>query len=171
MKPQKHGEMIQIDHMTVTKNSIRVKHFQAWDPTTRVLLAEVYSNATSRTAKRFLGKVVDELPFPVKSIQVDGGSEFMRDFESDCKDRGIPLYVLPPCRPQYNGGVERGNRIMREEFYARNDLTADSVGAMRFELGKAVKKYNSFRPHHSLKGMTPFEYTQKILEGSDLSHM
>ncbi|MEJ6712498.1 MAG: integrase core domain-containing protein, partial [Rhodobacterales bacterium] len=62
------------------------------------------------------------------------------------------------ARPKYNGGVERGNRTFREEFYACRDLIADSIGAMRFELRKAVEKYNKFRPHHALKGRTPMEY-------------
>jgi putative transposase len=31
---------------------------------------------------------------------------------------------------------------------------------MRFELRKAVEKYNKFRPHHALKGRTPMEYLQ-----------
>jgi len=50
------------------------------------------------------------------------------------------------------------NRTFREEFYACRDLIADSIGAMRFELRKAVDKYNTFRPHHALKGKTPMEY-------------
>jgi putative transposase len=29
---------------------------------------------------------------------------------------------------------------------------------MRFDLRKAVEKYNTFRPHHALKGKTPMEY-------------
>ena len=78
-------------------------------------------------AKRFLKKLIDEVPFKVKSIQVDGGSEFMGDFEQECKARKIPLFVLPPKTPKYNGGVERGNRIFREEFYNRDDLLGDTM--------------------------------------------
>ena len=70
----------------------------------------------------------------------------------------IPIVVLPPARPKYNGGVERGNRTFREEFYACRDLIADSIGAMRFELRKAVDRYNTPRPHHALKGKTSMEY-------------
>jgi len=51
-----------------------------------------------------------------------------------------------------------GNRTFREEFYYCPDLIADSIGDMRFELKKAVEKYNTYRPHHSLKGKTPMEY-------------
>lgn len=84
MKSFKPGEMIQIDHMTVTKNNISMKHFQAWDPKTKTIVAEVASNATSSAAAKFLRKVVQEMPFKILSIQVDGGSEFMRHFETEC---------------------------------------------------------------------------------------
>ena len=36
-------------------------------------------------------------------------------FEDTCKEKEIPLYVLPPRSPQKNGGVERMNRTMRED--------------------------------------------------------
>jgi len=47
---------------------------------------------------------------------------------------------------------------------------ADSIGAMRFELGKAVEKYNTYRPHHALAGLTPMAYiknTQKADESQN----
>ncbi|HQS83708.1 MAG: hypothetical protein B7Y25_03170 [Alphaproteobacteria bacterium 16-39-46] len=71
---------------------------------------------------------------------------------------------LPPSRPQWNGGVERGNRIFREEFYARKDIKAESLCSLRSELKIAVHKYNSYRPHNSLNGLTPLEYIQSILK-------
>lgn len=163
MKAQKPGELIQIDHMSVTKHNLSMKEFRAWDPITKVIIADVTSNATSAAAAKFLRKVIAEMPFSVKSVQVDGGSEFMKDFENECLKLDIPLFVLPPSRPQYNGGVERGNRTFREEFYARDDIQAESIGAFKYELKSAVLKYNSYRPHFSLKGLTPFEYTRQIL--------
>ena len=163
MKASKPGELVQIDHMSVVKHNIPMKEFSAWDPITKIMSADVVSNATSSAAAKFLRKLVKELPFPLKSVQVDGGSEFMKDFENECAKLNIELFVLPPSRPQWNGGVERGNRIFREEFYARKDLLADSIGAFKHELEKAVKKYNSYRPHFSLNGLTPLEYTKRIL--------
>ena len=166
MKAKLPGELIQMDHMSVTKHNVSMKEFRAWDPITKTIVADVVSNATSTAAAKFLRKLVKELPFPVKSIQVDGGSEFMKDFEEECKRLNIPLFVLPPSRPQWNGGVERSNRIFREELYARNDLKAESIGAFKHELQKAVIKYNTYRPHFSLKGLTPLEYTKQILEAA-----
>lgn len=119
--------MVQIDHMVVTKNQLHFKHFQAWDPYTKSLVADVYSDATSISAKKFLDKLIKTFPFKIRSVQVDGGSEFMAHFEQACADNNIRLFVLPPKRPQYNGGVERANRTMREEFYNDHRVFADSI--------------------------------------------
>jgi transposase InsO family protein len=152
------GERVQIDHMTVTKNGICFKHFQAWDRCSKFIDTQIYTNATSSSAKRFLLDFVRRAPYTILSIQVDGGSEFMAEFEEACAELGIPLIVLPPKKPAYNGGVERGNRTFREEFYNKSNLLADSLGAMRAELKKATEKYNTYRPHRALKGLTPMAY-------------
>jgi len=157
------GERVQIDHMTATKNGVPAKHFQAWDRKSKYIHANIYSNATAKSAKRFLVELMEICPFPITSIQVDGGSEFMADFESASRELGLELFVLPPAKPKYNGGVERGNRIFREEFYARNDVLADSLGALRYDLAQAVKKYNSYRPHAALSGKTPLECVNILL--------
>ena len=166
-KPKNPGEMVQFDHMSVSKNNVSFKDFQAWDPVSKYVDAQVYSNATSRSAKKFLEQFINNAPFKVSSIQVDGGSEFMAEFEQACSDLDIALFVLPPKKPKYNGGVERSNRIFREEFYARSDLISDSIGAFKTELKAAVLKYNSYRPHQSIDFLTPFEYIER---NNDLVH-
>jgi len=154
----KRGERVQIDHMSVHINGITVKHFQSWERTSKHIHAHVSSRANSSSAKRFLLDLIEKAPYKINSIQVDGGSEFMAYFEEACEDLKIPLLVLPPRSPQQNGGVERGNRTFREEFYAKRDLLADSVGALNAELKKALHKYNAFRPHQALNMLTPLEY-------------
>ena len=57
----------------------------------------------TRSRREFLGKVVKEMPFKVKAVQVDGGSEF----KAECEARGIDLWILPPKSPKLNGCVER----------------------------------------------------------------
>ena len=146
------GERVQIDPMTVSKNGVTLKHFQAWERRSKHLFARVYSHAKSSSAKRFLMDFVKQTPFKILSIQVDGGSEFMAEFEDACGELSIPLIVLPPAKPQYNGGVERGNRIFRDEFYNRPHLLEDSVGGMQAALIKALIKYRSrtMNTHHVL---------------------
>jgi len=160
------GERVQIDHMTVSRNGLTCKHFQAWERKSKFIHAQVYSHAKASSAKRFLLELIDEAPFKMLSIQVDGGSEFMAEFETACQELSLTLIVLPPSRPTYNGGVERGNRTFKEEFYYRYDLLADSIGAMRYELKKALNKYNTYRPHKSLGGLTPMAYIQNTCSGA-----
>jgi len=165
------GERVQIDHMTVTKNGITIKHFQAWERLSKYIDANVYAHAKASSAKRFLLDFVEQAPFVIESVQVDGGSEFMAEFEDACAQLKIPLIVLPPKKPEYNGGVERGNRTFREEFYNRADLLENSVRGMQAALSKALVKYNTYRPHRNLKGLTPMEYIKNTLsETSVLSH-
>jgi len=158
-KDIKIGERVQIDHMSAHKNGVPLKHFQAWDRRSKVIHSQLYRNATSRSAKKFLLELIEKLPFPILSVQVDGGSEFMGEFEQACKELDLTLLVLPPASPKKNGGVERGNRVFREEFYAQPS-NSDSLGALRNDLRKALTKYNTYRPHGAIDGLTPMEYIQ-----------
>jgi putative transposase len=170
MKATKPGQMVQIDHMSISKNQIYAKHFNAWDPRSKFIHGKLYHRATSRCAKQFLLELIQKAPFKITSIQVDGGSEFMDEFEKTCQELCIDLYVLPPKRPQYNGGVERSNRTFREEFYAKFSL-ANSLADLNGELKKALHKYNYYRPHHNLKLYTPMEYLNNNYLGALQSHM
>ncbi|MBA3814912.1 MAG: helix-turn-helix domain-containing protein [Alphaproteobacteria bacterium] len=71
MKNLKPGQMLQIDHMSVSKNSFSFKHFQAWDPTSKFIHAGLYSNAKSRSAKKFLLELIQKALFKINSIQVE----------------------------------------------------------------------------------------------------
>ena len=93
-----------------------LKHFTARDVASRCDVLQVGARATSASAARFLDNIVERMPFPVKAIQVDGGSEFHGEFEEACKARGILLFVLPRCSPKLDGYVERAHRTHVEEF-------------------------------------------------------
>ena len=101
--------------------------------------------------------MLDRLPFPVRAIQIDGGSEFMGVFEDFCQLRHIRLFVLPPRSPKLNGCVERLQRTFAEEFYQRTpaELRVEPLGVA---LRAYESKYNVIRPHKSLGYLTPQEY-------------
>ncbi len=80
-----------------------VKPFSAVDLYARFCLARVYSWATAS----FLRERVLRAPFPIRAVQVDGGREFMAEFEGSCQQWGIQLFVLPPRSPKLNGHGER----------------------------------------------------------------
>ena len=118
---------------------------------------DCFSRATAGNARRFPLAMVEAMPFPVASIPVDGGSEFMADFERARKALRIPLEVLPPRRPQWNGCVERANRSARIEFRNRHDgpLTVSGVAPKLLE---HEFFHNHPRPHTAPDCRTPNEY-------------
>ena len=95
-----------------------VKHFTARDVISRWDVLEVHQKATANTVAEFLDTLLARMPFRVKAIQVDGGSEYRAGFEEACQRLGLKLFVLPPHSPKPNGCVERAHRTHLEEFYA-----------------------------------------------------
>lgn len=170
MKARQPGELMQIDHMSVGfTEGLQLKEFKATCPVTGTTIMRVYSRASSRNAKHFLGYLRGQLPFDLLSIQVDGGSEFRDEFETACQQQQIPLFVLPPRKPKYNGCVERANGTTRYEFYPfyQGSLT---VAAVNQELLKYQQYYNHYRPHDGIGLETPIRYYQTLMQALDLSH-
>lgn len=161
-KPERPGELIQIDHMALNLyNGLNIKEFRAVDPTTRITISRIYNSANAVNAREFLKEVIFELDFPIKSIQVDGGAEFMAEFEDFCEQQGIKLYVLPPRSPKMNGFVERANETYRYEFWNLYEIP-DTIDDARKLLKKYEWKYNCERMHQSLNYLTPMDYYYTI---------
>ena len=163
-KPEKPGQLVQIDHMVLNLyNGLHIKEFRAVDPITRISISRIYSSANAINAREFLKEVIFELDFPIESIQVDGGSEFMAEFEDYCEEMGIKLYVLPPRSPKMNGFVERANETYRYEFWNVYEIP-DTIEEARKLLKKYERKYNCERMHQSLNYLTPMEYYYTLKE-------
>ncbi len=156
--PKGPGDIVQVDTANVRlPTSFHFKHFTACDVFTRIHVLEVHSRATAHAAAGFLDTLTQRFPFPVKAIQVDGGSEFMAQFEDACKERGIRLFVLPPRSPKLNGHVERAQRTHKEEFYRRHQLP-DSISQINKMLKTWEGVHNHYRPHQSLDFLTPIAF-------------
>lgn len=154
--------MVQTDHMSVQLPKIGgAKQFNAICPVTKFVVQKNYKQATSHNAENFLRFLIKKMPFPITSVQVDGGSEFMGDFEKACKKMNILLFVLPPYSPQLNGGIERANRTFRYEFYALKDKFESEVD-YKNQVQNFTDFYNSVRPHQSLGHLTPCQFIEKL---------
>jgi len=113
-----------------------------------------------RTGAHFLDILDKRMPFPVKTIQVDGGAEFEAIFEEECQRRGIKLFVLPPRSPKLNGGVERAHRTHTEEFYEVTESSFD-IAELGKELLEWERVYNAIRPHQALDYLTPSVFLEQ----------
>lgn len=156
------GDLIQIDTVLLRPmQGVELRQFSAIDVVTRLAVTDVRTSASGKTARDHLHILIDSLPYRVKAIQVDGGSEFMAEFEAACRDLGIVLYVLPPRSPKLNGCVERFNRTSREEFWAWYGGMFD-LATVRAALQRWTSRYNALRPHASLAYQTPLDFFQSL---------
>ena len=155
------GDLIELDTLDIRPlPDVNLKHFTAHDVVSRWNVVGVYNRATASNAAHFLDALERRMPFLVKAIQVDGGSEFQDAFESVCQRRGIKLFVLPPRSPKLNGGVERAHRTHTEEFYEITDSNFE-IADLQKELVEWEHTYNTVRPHQALGYLTPWEFLQR----------
>jgi len=158
------GDLVQVDTFQIRFQNSEVRHqFSARDTITRWDCSRGYRRASSFTAAVFLEYMERKFPFPIRGIQIDGGSEFKKHFEEACQERTIRLFIIPPRSPKLQGYVERSNRTHREEFYEVEDIEIKLEDHNR-QLEEWHKTYNYIRPHHSLDYLTPYEYYQRWLK-------
>jgi len=156
------GDLVQVDTLDLRPlPGVVLKQFTARDVVSRWDVLMVASRATAPAASRFLDSLEERTPFPVRAIQVDGGSEFQAAFEEACQQRGIRLFVLPPRSPKLNGHVERANRTHAEEFYEVADLPW-TVAELNQHALAWERVYNTIRPHQALGYKTPMEFLEEL---------
>jgi transposase InsO family protein len=154
------GDIVEVDTLDVRPlPGLVLKHFTARDVISKWDILEAHTRASSHTAAAFIDTLLRRMPFPVKVIQVDGGSEFQDAFEEECQRRGIKLYVLPPRSPKLNGHVERAQRTHTEEFYEVTD-TAFDIPELNQALLEWEQVYNTVRPHQALGYLTPHQFLE-----------
>ena len=155
------GDLVQLDTLDVRPlPGLVLRHFTACDIVSRWGVLSLHTRATATTAAQFLDQLLARMPFPVRAIQVDGGSEFQGAFELACQQKGLRLFVLPPHSPKLNGCVERAHRTHQEEFYELYDGDLE-IAPLRRALQSWEQTYNTLRPHQALAYLTPAQYLKQ----------
>lgn len=156
------GDLVQLDTLDIRPVPGQVfKQFTARDVVSRWDVLELRATASARAATAILDALAARMPFPVRALSVDNGSEFMAGFELACAERGIALLTLPPRSPKLNGCVERANRTHTEEFYEVTDAEPD-LDSLQVALREWEITYNRVRPHQALGYLTPAEFLGSI---------
>lgn len=156
------GDLVQVDTVEVRLPgwSRPLKQFTARDVISRWDTLELARSATARHAATILDALAERLPFELRAVQVDGGSESMAEFEAACADRAIALFVLPPRSPKLNGHVERANGTHTTEFWEVTDAEPE-FEPLREALLEWETCYNTVRPHQALGYLTPAEWLEQ----------
>jgi putative transposase len=152
------GDLAQVDTLDVEVTpGARFKHLSVVDVVCRWHAAAIRRGASARTMRESLDQMRARLPFAIKALQVDGGSEFRAEFEVYCQQEGIKLFLLPPRSPKLNAQVERVQRTDREEFYACTDVDP-RLETLQPALREYEDTYNTIRPDTALGYLTPQQY-------------
>jgi len=165
------GQKMQIDVKYVpTKcvaNGKKYYQFTAVDECTRWTYRQMYDEHSSYSAKAFLLELVRILPFPIRRIQTDNGTEFTNAllvvtakhktlFEQALLELDIDYQRIRIATPRHNGKVERQHRTDQLRFY--NGLRMFSLADGRKQLAVYQRKSNHhiktclgmFSPHQIL---------------------
>jgi putative transposase len=169
------GDLVEVDTLDIRPFPwVTLKQFTGRDVISKWDVMEARRRATATTAKEFIETLEQRMPFKVKALQVDGGSEFYSEFEEECERRKILLFVLPPKSPKLNGCVERAHRTHTEEFYEVYECPWN-VTELNPQLRRWEYVYNCIRPHQALNYKTPLQFLKDNgIVSSDypsLSHM
>jgi transposase InsO family protein len=156
------GDLVELDTLDIRPLPGKIwKQFTARDVISRWDTVELGRQATAAAAAAVLDRLAERMPFPVRAISIDNGSEFMAQFEAACQARGVRLFVLPPRSPKLHGAVERANRTHTEEFYEVTSAEPE-LEAFQAELLAWEHTYNTIRPHQALGYLTPAEFLASL---------
>ena len=156
--PQKPGDLIQMDTVSIFTAGIKRYIFTAIDLRSRFAFAYTYKSNSSANGSDFLDKFLEVAPFITRRIQTDNGSEFAKYFENACQKRGLTHFFTYPKHPQANGYLERFNRTIQEQFVNWYIDILDEPDDFNRELMKYLIWYNTEKPHRGIGNLPPLRY-------------
>ena len=161
LKPYKRaeypGQKIQLDVKFVPSYCVvdgrKYYQYTAVDECTRWTFREMYDEHSTYSSKKFLERLIEKAPFPIREIQTDNGSEFTNRliitkskhltlFEDLLIEMGIIYHRIQIATPRHNGKVERQHRIDEARFY--KSLKMYSLEDGRKQLAVYQKKSNNY---------------------------
>lgn len=115
------------------------KYYQitAIDEYSRMRILEIVEEKSTFETVKFLDKLESKFGFPIQTIQVDNGYEFVNDkevtnkksyFEETADKKGYTIKRIRPYSLWQNGKVERSHRedskilYANNKFYSKNEL-------------------------------------------------
>lgn len=140
--------------------------FVAIDDHSRFAFADIFPDKTSYSAAIFLEEARRFLPFPVRGIYSDNGSEYKgtknHPVHDLCRKAGIAQAYTKVKHPWTNGKAERFIRTLMEEWHSRTRSNHISRPHRRRHLYAYLDWYNQVRTHQTI-GMTPLQKLESYL--------
>jgi len=107
---------MQIDAISIFQNGTKRYIICALDLVTRFAFAYCHKTLSSSSARDFMIKLEDVIPFAIKAIKTDNGAEFHKFFDQYLREKGITHYWNYPKYPKGNAFVERFNGLIQSQY-------------------------------------------------------
>lgn len=173
-----------IDIAEVRTEEGKLYMFVAIDRTSKFAFVQLHEKATRRIAADFLQELIKAVPYTIRTVLTDNGTQFTSPgnqrsaasdirqamdsgslfrahaFELACARNNLDHRLTKPKHPWTNGQVERMNRTLKEATVKRYHYgTHDQL---KEHLQTFVMAYNFAKRLKTLRGLTPYEYICKI---------
>ena len=169
-KQSKPGFLVAFDSIEINWNGKRVYIVTAIDTVSKIAWARAYTSHTSATTKDLFQRLYVLVFGRISNALQDNGSEFEKYFQQLLASMDIPQYFSRVKTPKDNPVCERFNRTVKSEFLRMGNMTSD-LKELNKRLTQWLVKYNFYRPHQTLKYLTPIAYYTQYLQKEYLSAM
>ena len=170
-RPEKAGDLVQVDTVVKFINGIRRFIMTAIDVESDFAFAYGYTSLSSATGRDFLKKLREVAPFEISHIQTDNGLEFEKYFREYLEEEKIVHFHNYPRCPKMNAYIERFNRTIQEQYVNWNLMSLrDDIPTFNKNLMEWLLWYDTKRPHESLGLVSPLKYIVSTLP-TDECHM
>ena len=138
----------------------------AIDRTRKVAFAELHPRAKRVVAAEFLRRVLNKLPYKVRTVLTNNGVPFTSQahqfllgghrFDRICREYGVAHRLTKPAHPWTNGPVERMNRTVKEAPVQRYHY--QTTNELNEHLQAFLLAYNHAKRLKTLRGLTPHAF-------------
>jgi len=170
-KPQKPGDLVQVDAITIFFDGIARYIITALDVKTRFAFAYVYKSLSSNTARDFIKRFREIAPFDLGAIQTDNGKEFHKYFREYLEIEQITHYYNYPRCPKMNTYVERFNRTIQDQHISWNMNLLYEPDEANKKMMEYLIWYNTEKAHRGIGKVPPLRYFINNYIQSEKSNM
>jgi transposase len=118
------GDCVQVDVKEVKVAGTKCFQYTAIDDCTRYRVLRLYPQKNQQTSHTFFTTLRTTLPFPIRKLQVDNGTEFPLAFALTVEQAGMRLRYIKPRCPEQNGKSNAVIALMRRNFGVGRHLPA-----------------------------------------------